>query len=190
MNDQMRSWLTRGAMALGVFVLGGIVGWMLHGGGPAVSRISFYKDWRLACPADDDRKASCALATDVSDPKSGARLAQITMGVEAAERDKHVMVFTVPLTVLIPPGLGVQVGSETRTVPYVTCLPNGCVATLPVTDKLLDELSNASSLGLVVTAESGRGLTLPVSLQGYKTAVDAMYSTEARRKSWWRRLWS
>jgi invasion protein IalB len=190
MNDQMRKQLTRGAIALGVFVLGGIVGWMLHGSGPDVSRISFYKDWRLACPADDDKKTSCALATDVSDPKSGTRLAQITIGTEAKEPDKQMMVVTVPLTVLIAPGLGVQFGTDTQTVAYATCLPSGCVATVPVTDKLLDQLDNASAMNLVVTAENGNPITLPVSVNGYKAAAAAMNSTEGKRRSWWRRLWS
>lgn len=190
MNDQMRNWLTRGAMALGVFVLGGLVGWMLHGSGPGVSRISFYKDWRLACPADEDKKASCALATDVSDPKSGTRLAQITLGTQSDAHDKQVMVVTVPLTVLIAPGMGVQFGSETQTVPYATCLPSGCIATVPVTDKFLDSLGSASTMGILVTAENGKTITLPVSVSGYKDAASAMNSTEGKRRSWWRRLWS
>src|SRR6202000_2684049 len=159
MNDQMRTWLRRGAFALGGFVLGGIVGWAMHGSsGPTVSRISFYKDWRLACPADDDKKASCALATDVSDPKSGTRLAQITMGVDAASKrqDQHVMVVTVPRPVRIARGVGVQIGTDApTTVAYATCLPSGCVATLPVTDALADKLQAAASVGLAVTAGSG-----------------------------------
>jgi invasion protein IalB len=195
MNDQMRIWLRRGAFALGGFVLGGIVGWTMHGSsGPTVSRISFYKDWRLACPSDDDKKASCALATDVSDPKSGTRLAQVTMGVDATSKDnldKHVLVVTVPLTVLIAPGVGVQVGTDApTTAAYATCLPSGCIATVPVTDAMADKLQNAASIGLVVTAESGRSITLPVSVQGYKEATAAMNATDGKRRSWWKRLWS
>ncbi|HWA92693.1 MAG TPA: invasion associated locus B family protein [Rhizomicrobium sp.] len=190
MNDQTRTWLTRGGIALGVFVLGAIVGWLLHSSGPGVQRVAFYKDWRLACPSDEDKKASCALATDVADQKSGTRLAQVTIGADAANKDKRVMVVTVPLTVLIAPGLGVQFGADTQTVAYVTCLPSGCVATVPVTDKLLGQLNDAGAMNLVVTAESGRAITLPVSVQGYKDAAAALNATEGKRNSWWKRLWS
>lgn len=190
MNDQMRTWLTRGGYALGVFVLGALIGWMLRGHHNDAARIVFYKDWRVACPADDDAKASCALATDISDPKSGQRLAQVTMGFEAAKPDQHMFVVNVPLTVLIEPGLGLQIGSDTQTYKYATCVPNGCMATIPVDEKMSASLDGASSVGIVVMAQSGRSFTLPVSVQGYKAALEAMNSTEARRHSWWRRLFS
>jgi len=190
MNDQMRTQLTRGGIALGIFLVGGIVGYALHGSSTQAARISFYKDWRVACPADEDKKASCALATDISEPKSGTRLAQLTWGAEAGHPENHVIVVNVPLTVLLDPGVGLQIGTETQTFKYATCLPNGCIATIPVTDKLVKQLDGASSIGLIVSAESGRSFTLPVSTNGYKDALAAMNSTEGRRQSWWRRLWS
>ena len=110
--------------------------------------------------------------------------------VGAANKDTQVLVVTVPLTVLIGPGLGIQLGTETQTAQYATCLPSGCVATLPVTDKLLDQLGGANTMNLVVTAENGRAISLPVSMGGYKDAVGALNSTEGKRRSWWRRLWS
>lgn len=174
-----------GGIALGIFLVGGAIGYFLHGTPKQVARISFYKDWRVACPADDDAKSNCALATDISDPKSGTRLAQLTWGVEAGKPQNHVIVVNVPLTVLIEPGLGLQIGSDTQTFKYATCLQNGCVATIPVTDKLIQQLDGASSVGLVVTAESGRSFTLPVSVNGYKDALAAMNATESHRKSWW-----
>src|SRR6185312_2074957 len=167
MNDQMRTWLTRGGIALGIFLVGMFAGYLAHGGRSDVSRVSFYKDWRLACPADTEAKASCALASDVVEPKSGSRLAQITWGAEANKPDSRVVVISVPLTVLIQPGLGLQIGDNTTTYKYATCLPSGCVATIPVDDKLATAMENATTLGLVVTSERGEPITLPVSIQGY-----------------------
>ena len=58
-----------------------------------------YQDWRLACPKDSDPKASCQLATEFVDQRSGTPLAQL-----ALERldGKQTMSIRVPLTVLIP----------------------------------------------------------------------------------------
>ncbi|MBV9993113.1 MAG: invasion associated locus B family protein [Alphaproteobacteria bacterium] len=190
MNDQMRTWLTRGGIALGVFIVGMIAGWLAHGGRSDVARVNFYKDWRLACPADTDAKSYCALASDVVEPKTGTHLAQVTWGVEASKPDTHVIVVSVPLTVLIQPGLGLQVGDKTTTYKYATCLPTGCVVTIPVDDKLADAMQSATTLGIVVTSERGEPITLPVSVQGFKDAYGVMNATEGKRKSWWKRLWS
>jgi hypothetical protein len=45
-------------------------------------------------------------------------------------------------------------------------------------------------MALVVTAQNGRTVSLPVSVKGYSDARKALNNIEARRHSWWRRLWS
>ncbi len=192
MTDQTRHWLTRGAIALGVLIVGLAVGWIGRGAhdNVGVPRIAFYQDWRLACPADKDQKASCQLATDVADPRSGTRLAQLAIGRQADKNGDVVMVVTVPLTVLIPPGVGLQFGASTQTYPYMTCVAAGCVAMVPVDDKLRASMGGAQTMGLVVTAQNGRTVNLPISVQGYGDASKALQDTEAKRHSWWRRLWS
>jgi len=192
MDDKSRNLSTLAGVGVGVLVVGLIAGWII---GASVAhdnaaKIEVYKDWRLACPADDDKKGACALATDVNDPASGQHLAQITMGAESGKPDVEMMVINVPLTVLIQPGVGVQIGADTKTVAYATCLPSGCVATLALDDKLKDELRTATTVNLVVTAENSRTVPLPVSVQGYADAAGRMNATEARRRSWWKRLWS
>jgi invasion protein IalB len=192
MDDKMQNLLTRVGVILAVLVVGLIAGWI--GGASSThdgtAKIEVFKDWRLACPADDDKKGACALATDVNDPQSGQRLAQITMGAETGKPDVEMMVINVPLTVLIQPGLGVQIGADTKTVPYATCLPSGCVATLPLDAKTSDALRAAQTMNLIVTAQNSRPVTLAVSVQGYADASGRMNATEARRRSWWKRLWS
>lgn len=189
MNDQMRTWLTRGGAALGVFLVGMVAGWIAHGRND-VARINFYKDWRVVCPADTDTKGSCMMISDVVEPKSGTRLATLTWGVEANKTDTDVIVVNVPLTVLIQPGLGLQIGDKTTTYKYATCAPAGCMATVTVDDKLTTALQDATTVGIVVASERGEPITLPVSIQGYKDAYAAMNAAEGKRKSWWKRLWS
>jgi invasion protein IalB len=100
------------------------------------------------------------------------------------------MVVSVPLTVLIQPGIGLQVGNDTKTYPYMTCIASGCVTMITMDDKVLGSLNTASSMALVVTAQNGRTVSLPVSVKGYSDARKALNNIEARRHSWWRRLWS
>jgi len=191
MNDQMRTWLTRGLVALVGVVVGFAAGWITHGPGAGgdVPRMSFYQDWRLICPSDKEQKAACGMTSDVVDPRSGTKLAQLSLGSQV-DKNKEEIVVSVPLTVLIQPGLGLQIGSDTKTYPYMTCIATGCVTMIPADDKLLGSLNSASSIALVVTAQNGRSVSLPVSVKGYGDARKALNNIEARRHSWWRRLWS
>ena len=190
MTDQMRTWLMRVVIALVFLVLGGILGWVLRGPGLGsdVGRIMVFQDWRLACPKDQDEKASCQLATEFVDQKSGTPLAQLSLG---RLDGKQIMTIRVPLTVLIPAGLGLQFGSDTKTYQYATCSPVGCFAFVPVDDKLLDSLKTASSVAVVVTvSQNGKSAALPISVHGYAEGTKAFNTIEAKRHSWWRRLWS
>jgi invasion protein IalB len=190
MTDQMRNWLTRGAMALAIFIVGALLGWIVRGPGhdAKVARILMYQDWRVLCPAEKDEKGSCSMTSEFVDQRSGTRLADLTFG---RDNGKQILAIKVPLTVLIPAGVGVQLGTETQTFQYATCAPDGCLAFAPVDDKLMASFATAKSISLIVTAsQNGKSVALPMSVQGYSDAAEALNTAEARRHSWWRRLWS
>jgi invasion protein IalB len=191
MNDQMGTWLTRVLIALGGLVVGLALGWAARGPGSGgdTARMLFFNDWRMVCPADKDDKASCGMTADLVDPRSGTKLAQLALGSQPGKTEEE-LVISVPLTVLIPPGVGLQIGSDTKTYPYQTCVSTGCVSIVKADDALLKSLDGASSMALVVTAQNGRSVNLPVSVKGYSDARKAFNNIEARRHSWWRRLWS
>jgi invasion protein IalB len=200
MDDKTRNLLTYAGAGVGLLAVGLIGGWIggVSSAHDGAAKIEVFKDWRLACPGDEEDKDKdgkpdkgvCALATDITDQASGQRVVQITMGAEAGKPDVEMMVLNVPLNVLVPPGLTVQIGGDNKTVPYATCLPSGCVATMTVDDKTADEMRTAQTMNLVLTGANSRSVTIPVSVQGYSEASSRMNSIEARRRSWWRRLWS
>jgi invasion protein IalB len=189
MNDQMRTWLSRSLFALGGLIVGAAVGWAGHGSRGDVARMMFYQDWRLICPADAEQKGACGMTSDIVDPRSGTKLAQVSLGTQAGKANEELVV-SVPLTVLIPPGVGLQIGGDTKNYPYMTCISTGCVTVIQMDDKLLSAFNSATSVALVVTAQNGRTVNLPMSVKGYSDARKALDNTEARRHSWWRRLWS
>ncbi len=186
----MKTWLTRGAIALIGLIVGMLVGWIARGPGQDsnTARIVVYQDWRLICPSDKDAKANCTMMSEMVDQRSGTRLAQLTIG---SEDNKRVLAIKVPLTVLLPAGVGLQFGADTQTYQYATCEPDGCLAFVPLDDKLRSSLDGAKSISIVVTASrDGKAVALPMSVQGYDDAEKALNNVEARRQSWWRRLWS
>jgi invasion protein IalB len=189
MTDQMRTWLMRGAIALGILFVGVAAGWIFRGlGQPDVPRVYVYQDWRLVCPKDSESKASCQLADEFVDPRTGTQLAAVSF---EHQDGKRVVVIKTPLTVLIPAGVGLQFGSDTKTFQYSTCAPLGCFAFVPLDDKLQAAFDTASSLSVVVTvSQNGKSAAIPMPIKGYAEATKAFNNIEARRHSWWRRLWS
>lgn len=185
----MRPWLVRGAIALAALIVGVLAGWIMRGmGQPDVPRIYVYQDWRLVCPKDSDAKASCQLADEFVDERTGTQLAAVSF---ENQDGKRVMVIKAPLTVLIPAGVGLQFGSDTKTYQYATCAPAGCFAFVPLDDKLQAAFDSADSLSVVVTvSQNGKSAAIPMSIKGYAEANRAYNNIEARRHSWWRRLWS
>jgi invasion protein IalB len=187
----------RAGLAVVLLVLGLIVGWFGHkafSAPPDVATVSAYQDWRIACPASTDKETtSCEIRQDVLDAKSHSPLASL-----AIFRLKGVatMVVTVPLNVLLEPGIGLQFGTDKpRVFPYEVCTEGGCVVRLPFDDSLAKAMlaaarSTTSQARILLVGMDAKPAALPFSLKGYKDVINVFDSTEAKRHSWWRRLWS
>lgn len=186
---------------IGILVLGGLAGWIGHSvlaGPPDVPTMTVYKDWRLTCPSTDEKDATCRLSQDVVDNQSGQGVASVVYFKEV-EKDKdgkpkkgsNVLAVTVPLNVLLPPGLGLKLGADdVKTYQYKTCTQAGCVAVVPVDKDMLETFLGAQVAQITVVGQNGKPVQLPFSMKGLKKAYAAYRDGEARHSSWWWRLWS
>jgi len=177
---------------LAVFLVGGLGGWITRGflAGPAdVPTMNVFDDWRLFCPARKEAAASCEVSQDVVDQKSGMRIARFVL---LKDKDKSAVVaLTVPLQVLLEPGIGLKIGDDqVRVFQFKTCTEDGCLSVIPMDDKMQTALGKSDKLGVVVAQPNGKAVELPFSMKGYGVAFAAFLSNEAKRNSWWRRLWS
>ncbi len=99
----------------------------------------------------------------------------VVIALATADRKARIIRFIAPLGVLLPGGLGLNVGGQDfGAANYVRCLPNGCVAEAEIDDKLMAKLKGSASATLKVfqTPEEGIGVTLP--LDGFKEAFEAL----------------
>ena len=89
--------------------------------------------------------------------------------------EKPAIIFTVPLGVALRAGIGVQIDDgEAIAVPYEQCNPVGCVAGLPLDDKLLGVLKRGLSGKIMVVDGSGRRISLQISLKGFTAGFNAL----------------
>ena len=184
--------LKRAGIMLVVLLVGGVGGWIGRGllAGPAdIPTMSVYQDWRLFCPTSKDATVSCEMSQDVVNQKTNARVARLLL---VRDKDKSlVLAVTVPLQLLLEPGLGLKVGDDqVRVYQYKTCTEEGCVSIIPLNDQLVTALAKAKQASVAVAQPNGQAVELPFSMKGYVEAYDAFLNNEAKRKSWWRRLWS
>jgi len=188
---EVNEWGARAGAALGILAVGLIAGWIGRGqmaGSSGVASISLYDSWRLACPAIDKEDASCALGQDIVNNRTGAAVAHLVL---MKADGKQILSITVPHNVLLDPGLGLQFEKKQFVAySYETCDTPGCTVLVPADDTLIAQMSTAPDARLVFANIEGKAVGLPISLKGFADADRAMKSVEAKRHSWWRRLWS
>jgi invasion protein IalB len=179
----------------GLFVVGALIGWIGRGviAGPAdVPTMQVYQDWRLICPARSEKDGHCRMTQDVVDSQSGQSVASVSIVNEVGKDKKvsKVLVVNVPLGVLLDPGVGLKLGNDTKTYPYKTCLEGGCVAVVPADDALESMIADTSDASINVARLDNKVVPLPFSTKGFAEARKAYKNFEAKRSSWWWRLWS
>jgi invasion protein IalB len=183
------------ALLAGLVIVGGLAGWIGRGvvaGPPDVPVMQVFQDWRVICPARKEKDAHCSLSSEIPDPTSGQTVAglRIITEVDATKKTtSQVMMVNVPLGVSLEPGIGLRIGGDVKAYPYKTCLEGGCVAVVPVTDELQDSIVDANDAALVVAGGGGQTVPLPFSTKGLADARRALRTFEAKRSSWWWRLW-
>jgi invasion protein IalB len=178
-----------GAVAL---LIGLLLGWTVRGVATynvKAASVATYDDWRVACPSADSKDSYCELVTEVVDPQQTTPIARVTI---TTDNTKHQMVgFTLPHGVALEAGMGLAVGKDpVKVYPYRTCTQLGCVATAPFDEKLAASLKGASDAKVMFATLEGKPVGVPMSFKGYPKALAAWKSSEAKRHSWFWRLWS
>jgi len=174
-----------------LLVIGLIAGWFLHRGishPPDVASASEYDDWRLTCAKPSDKDHGCEMSIDVADEKGTQELARLQI---FKGKDGQMMIVTVPFNVLLDPGIGIAFGNDKpRVYPFEVCAGMGCIVRVKFDDDMAKAMQNAKDARILVAQMDGKPAALPFSLKGYAAAHNAYVSDDAKRHSWWRRLWS
>jgi invasion protein IalB len=186
----------RAAIAVALLVVGLVAGWFGHKAltaPPDVPTATVFQDWRLACPATSDKDSSCEVQQDVLDAKSRTELARLS--IFHTKEAGNTLIVTVPFNVLLDPGIGISLGNDKpRVYPFETCNGIGCIVRIKFDDDLQKAIGAAAAANnqarILFAGLDGKPVGLPFSLKGYSDVIAGFESAEAKRRSWWRRLWS
>jgi len=156
----------RGA-ALGLF--GGLLLGLAAGGAQAQGVVKAeFGDWQMSCDTPPGASfEQCALIQNVTaEDQPNVGLSVIVL--KTADKQVRLLRVLAPLGVLLPNGLGLNIdATNIGRVPFVRCLPNGCVAEVVLDDKLIGQLQTGTNAIFVVFRTPEEGVGIPVSLNGF-----------------------
>lgn len=175
-------------------LVGLLLGWMVRGVATYnvhAAQVATYDDWRVACPSSETKDAACELSTDLIDKSqpNGSVLARATITTD--KDGKQIMGFTLPFGVALEAGMGMRIGKDpVKVYQYRTCNSVGCIATTPFDEPLSNSLKGTDDAAVLFAGLDGKPVSVPFSFKGYQTSLSAWKSAEAKRHSWFWRLWS
>lgn len=195
------------SIAVAVLVVGALIGWIGRGeltGPPSTSTTAtvyplkpgvklkdgdIAQSWQLVCPSATDEGKHCEITREVYD-KDGGRVAQLTIMTKKGEKTPS-LVMTVPLGVMLKPGLGLRFsGDDATSYKYATCTSGGCVAVTPFTDKMKADMLAAQDASLILATPGKQDSTeLSFSMKQFQKVYSAYKTGEAKRSSLFWRIW-
>ncbi len=142
-----------------------------------------FQAWQLACfsqPNADHKQAGCTISTrfdllnqaEASEARNTLLVFTVTYSPAAAG---PIGVFSLPLGVYLPTGLALVFGgSQSLRLPFETCNQTGCHAGLLLKSEVQDLLAEGQSVEVMFQNERQQTIKLPLSLQGYAAAAEAL----------------
>jgi invasion protein IalB len=173
-------------------LVGLLLGWAVRGVATYnthASTISTYEDWRVACPASETKDGVCEMSSDIIDPSQNSPIARVSITTD--KDGKGLIGFVLPPGVALEAGMGLQIDKEpVKVIQYRTCTQVGCIATTDFDDKMATSLRNAGDAKILFAGLDGKPVGEPLSFKGYRKSYSALKGSDARRQSWFWRLFS
>lgn len=130
-------------------------------------------DWSKVCTQEQELQI-CRIVQAATQNESGQRIFQTAIGY-VADNDKPMMFLTGPLGIFLPRGISVVVNDD-KPIPVVVqrCDSNGCLGVLPMDESLVAAMSKGAEVKLLFAASIKQNMALALSMDGFKSAFNAL----------------
>lgn len=150
---------------------------------PASGPASIPDGWYKACTKQAENDV--CIVQNIEAASNGQLLTAIGMILVTGEVNQRVMQVSVPSARLIPPGIQMQVDdNEPTRLPYAVCMPDKCVAEVPLTDEIVAEFKGGGQVTFTSVNFQRAPNPIEVSLSGFTQAFDgeAMAQSELEER--------
>ena len=146
------------------------------GAAPQAEIRAEHQDWVVRCqPAPEDAFGageSCEMYQQVSEQESGQTVLETVIGFPPGA-DQPVALFNLPLGMLLPPGVELQVGdNEPIRFAVQLCVQSGCLTDIVLEPELVEQMRAGSEATLTIVDPQGQDVELPLSLMGFSASLD------------------
>ncbi len=138
---------------------------------PVRTEILNFENWVVTCNefAEGARTRVCSAALQIVQPNSNQVVFNWTIALDTSKQ--LVAVVQTPTGVLIPPGVELRVGKAAlHKIPFASCDTGRCIATMPMDNALLREMSATPTAEAVVQGSQGNTVTFTIQLRGFDKA--------------------
>jgi len=134
-----------------------------------------FNDWKVGCDENPDTKEKiCHLQQLISDKKDNKPILMVAAGYLPG-REAPTIIITLPLGVLLPPGLTLQVDdNDAIAFPFEVCDPVGCRAGVELKGDLLKQFKSGNKAKLTFASIQRKPVGLPISLSGFTAGLKAL----------------
>ena len=127
--------------------------------------------WFKACSKQEDVDICNVQNIMVAD--TGQLLTAVSMIEVKGKVNRKIFQVTVPSGRMVPPGIGMQIdGGQTQKVEYMICLPDRCIAEVPLSDQLVASFKRGQQVTLTSVNFQNQPNPIQVSLNGFTGAFD------------------
>lgn len=136
--------------------------------------------WFKECSKQNEN--DICVVQNITTAQTGQLITAVGLVEVTGKNNQRLLQVTVPIARYIPPGISVQVdgGKQTR-VPYAVCLPDKCIAQIPLTNEIVTSFKRGGEA--VFTSVNAQRASNPirVSLTGFTQAYDGEAISRAER---------
>jgi len=131
--------------------------------------------WQVVCkdPPPGAKNGVCALVQSVTaEDRDNIGL---TVYFQRFSNGTRVLRVFAPLGILLPPGLGLKIDDkDVGHAPFQRCHTFACYAQVVVDDQLVEQLKTGKTAIFIIFQTEEAGIGIPISLAGFKEALDEL----------------
>ncbi|CAK7256147.1 invasion associated locus B family protein [Shinella yambaruensis] len=129
------------------------------------------KGWFKVCTKQEDNDV--CIVQNLLTANSGQLITAVGLITVAGKTNRKIMQVSVPSARLIPPGVQMQIdGGKAQKLDYAICMPDKCVAEVPLTDQMISSLKKGGELVLTSVNFQRAPNPIKISLEGFTGVFD------------------
>jgi len=132
-----------------------------------------FSPWAKVCPKPSETNSQKVCFTGKDGRVDTGLPLVAAVVIEAEGQPKKMLRITMPLGMALQPGTRVIVDDgQPISAPYVTCIPNGCMADYEASQELIDHMKKGKGLALQAINGNGQPVSITLPLAEFAKAHD------------------